>query len=88
MIFLKNASYNLIENVAKNALAGDSGDEDDEPENVFNGDISYKYESSECSSSSDEDESHRLSPIPDDANSTYSPAHTTNLCHSQLIRSR
>lgn len=55
----------------KTTLAIDSGDEDDEPENPFNGDLSYRYESSECDSSSDEDESHCLSPIPDDANSTY-----------------
>lgn len=55
----------------KKELPADSDEEDnsDELQNLHMTDIIYKYESSVCSSSSDESESHRLSPIPDDANS-------------------
>lgn len=55
--------------LVKVTFSADSGDEEDEDKIPFNGDIVYKYESSEYSSSEEENESHRLSPIPDDANS-------------------
>lgn len=38
-------------------------------DNLYMTDVQYKYESSIYSSSSDEEEDHRLSPIQDDANS-------------------
>lgn len=38
-------------------------------DNLYMTDVVYKYESSIYSSGSDEIESHRLSPVPDDANS-------------------
>lgn len=63
--------WNNRECSARNAPVEDSADEDDEYGHPFNGNISYRYESSECSSSSSENESHCLSPIPDDANSKF-----------------
>lgn len=38
-------------------------------DNLYMADVAYKYESSNYGSSSEEMESHRLSPVPDDANS-------------------
>lgn len=56
------------------AASKNQADSDDESEcaelkNLHMIEVVYKYESSECSSSSDGSESNRLSPIPDDANS-------------------
>lgn len=54
------------------AAAGDSDGEESvgiEWDNLYMKDVEYKYESSICSSSSEEEDDHRLSPIPDDANS-------------------
>lgn len=54
------------------AAAADSDGEESvgiEWDNLYMTDVVYKYESSNCSSSSDDNESHRLSPVPDDANS-------------------
>lgn len=54
------------------APAGDSDGEESvgiEWDNLYMTDVQYKYESSIYSSSSDEVEDHRLSPIQDDANS-------------------
>lgn len=54
------------------AGAGDSDGEESvgiEWDNLYMKDVQYKYESSIYSSSSDEAEDHRLSPILDDANS-------------------
>lgn len=59
---------------AGNAAAAD-GDSDGEEsigiewDNLYMKDVQYKYESSIYSSSSEEAEDHRLSPILDDANS-------------------
>lgn len=52
--------------------AANESDDDDEEEievEVFMNELEYKYESSIYSSSSDESDSSRLSPVPDDANS-------------------
>lgn len=52
--------------------AGDSDGEESvgiEWDNLYMKDVQYKYESSIYSSSSEEAEDHRLSPIQDDANS-------------------
>lgn len=56
------------------AASKNQADSDDESEcaelkNLHMSKVVYKYESSECSSSSDGSVSNRLSPIPDDANS-------------------
>lgn len=54
------------------AAAADSDGEESvgiEWDNLYMKDVQYKYESSIYSSSSEEAEDHRLSPIPDDANS-------------------
>lgn len=53
------------------ANTGDSDDEENnvELENIHMQDTKYKYESSIYSSDSDGSESHRLTPVPDDANS-------------------
>lgn len=54
------------------AAAGDSDGEESvgiEWDNLYMTDVQYKYESSIYSSSSDDEEDHRLSPIQDDANS-------------------
>lgn len=58
----------------------DSDEEDNDVDeiNLHMTDIGYKYESSVYSSSSDESQSTRLSPVPDDANSEFafkSPYH-------------
>lgn len=57
------------------ASAGAAGDSDGEEsvgiewDNLYMTDVKYKYESSIYSSSSDDAESNRLSPVLDDANS-------------------
>lgn len=54
---------------SKNQADSDDESECTELKNLYMSEIVYKYESSECTSSSDGSESNRLSPIPDDANS-------------------
>lgn len=56
---------------ARTGAAGDSDEEDNivEFEELHMQEIKYKYEESICASSSDGSESHRLTPVPDDANS-------------------
>lgn len=50
----------------------DSDDECVELKNLHMTDVAYKYESSVCSSTTDGEQSCRLSPVPDDANSKSS----------------
>lgn len=56
------------------AIAADDSDEEDnvvEEVNLHMTDVEYKYESSICSSNSDDSHSNCLSPAPDDANSKF-----------------
>lgn len=57
---------------SQSKAANESDDEDNEEAKVevYMNELEYKYESSIYSSSSDESDISRLSPVPDDANST------------------
>lgn len=64
----------MQQSTATKAVANDPADSDEEEElvvleNLHMSHLNYKYESSICSSDSEDVESLRLSPVPDDANS-------------------
>lgn len=69
--FIVQNSQN-ISNVTPAPADSDEEDNDVDEINLHMTDIEYKYESSIYSSSSDESQSTRLSPVPDDANSEFS----------------
>lgn len=70
-----NERLRITGGTATGATAAATADSDGEEsvgiewDNLYMSNVEYKYESSIYSSSSDETDSHRLSPIPDDANS-------------------
>lgn len=72
--FIVQGIYNTS-NVTPAPVDSDEEDNDIDEINLHMTDIEYKYESSICSSSSDESQSTRLSPVPDDANSKCEMCH-------------